>query len=131
MQKEFESLEFPQGVNFDYTDLLNNIGTRCLVNFDDSCDEIGKSNAFVNFATAGRHHGLSTIYIKHNLFNQSKLWQDAGLQNKQIVHFKSFRDVMQVSKLSAQFGLKTELVDWYRDATSVHYGFHWLTCRSE
>ena len=29
---------------------------------------------------------------------------------------------MQVSTLSAQLGLRSELVDWYRDATSVPYG---------
>ena len=29
---------------------------------------------------------------------------------------------MQVSTLSAHFGLGSELVDWYRDATSVPYG---------
>ena len=29
---------------------------------------------------------------------------------------------MQVSKLSAQLGLGSEVVYWYRDATSVPYG---------
>ena len=29
---------------------------------------------------------------------------------------------MQISMLSAQLGLGSELVDWYRDATSVPYG---------
>ena len=29
---------------------------------------------------------------------------------------------MQVSRLSAQLGLGSQLVDWYRDATSVPYG---------
>ena len=36
--------------------------------------------------------------------------------------FQVFRDVMQVSTLSAPLGLESELVDWYRDATSVPYG---------
>ena len=39
-----------------------------------------------------------------------------------IVLFKSPRDVMQVSTLSAQLGLGSELVRWYRDATSGPYG---------
>ena len=30
--------------------------------------------------TTGRHRGLSTIYIKHNLFHQSKLGRDVELQ---------------------------------------------------
>ena len=32
------------------------------------------------------------------------------------------RDVMQVTTLSTQLGLGSELVDWYRDATSVPFG---------
>ena len=34
----------------------------------------------------------------------------------------SSRDVMQVTTLSTQLGLGSELVDWYRDATSVPFG---------
>ena len=122
MQKEIENLEFVQGVNFEFIDSLKNNGTKYLLIFDDSCEEICNSKAFVDIATAGRHRGLSTIYIKHNLFHQSKLGRDVELQNTHIVLFKSPRDVMQVSTLSAQLGLGSELVDWYRDATSVPFG---------
>ena len=90
--------------------------------FDNSCEEICNSKAFVDIATAGRHRGLSTIYIKHNLFHQSKQGRDVELQNTHIVLFKSPRDVLQVTTLSTQLGLGLELVDWYRDATSVPFG---------
>ena len=90
--------------------------------FDDSCEEICNSKAFVDVATAGRHRGLSTIYIKHNIFHQRKLGREVELQNTHIVLFKSFRDVMQVTTLSTQLGLGSELVDWYRDAKSVPFG---------
>ena len=122
MQKEIENLDFVQGVNFEFIDSLKNNGTKYLLKFDDSCEEICNSNAFVDIATAGRHRGLSTIYIKHNLFQQSKLGRDVELQNTHIFLFKSPRDVMQVTTLSRQLGLGSELVDWYRDATSVHFG---------
>ena len=122
MQKEIENLEFVQGVNFEFIDSLKNNGTKYLLIFDDSCEEICNSKAFVDIATAGRHRGLSTIYIKHNLFHQSKLGRDVELQNTHIVLFKSPRDVMQVTTLSTQLGLGSELVDWYRDATSVPFG---------
>ena len=69
----------------------------------------------------GRHRGLSTIYNDHNLFQQSKLGREE-LQNTHIALFKSPRDQMQVNMLSAQLGLRSELVYWYRDATSVSYG---------
>ena len=121
MQKEMENLEFVQSVHFQFMDSLKSNDTKNLLIFDNSCEEICKSKAFVDIATAGRHHGLSTIYIKHDLFNRSKLGRDVGLQNTHIVLSKSPRDVMQVSTLSAQLGLRSELVDWYPDATSVPY----------
>ena len=111
MQKEIKNLEFVQGVNFEFIDSLKNNGTKYLLIFDDSCEKICNSKAFVDIATAGRHRGLSTIYIKHNLFHQSKLGRDVELQNTHIVLFKSPRDVMQVTTLSTQLGLGSELVD--------------------
>ena len=69
MQKETENLEFVQGVNFEFIDPLKNNGTKYLLIFDDSCEEICNSKGFVDIATAGRHRGLSAIYIKHNLFS--------------------------------------------------------------
>ena len=122
IQKKIESLEFVRGVSFEFIDSLKNNGTKYLLIFDDSCEEICNSKAFVDTATAGRHRGLSTIYIKHNLFHQSKLGRDVALQNTHIVLFKSPRDIMQVTTLSTQLGLGSELVDWYRDATSVPFG---------
>ena len=76
MLKEIENLEFVRGVNFEFIDSLKINGTKYLLIFDKPCDEICNSKAFVEIATAGRHRGLSTIYIKHNLFHQSKLGRD-------------------------------------------------------
>ena len=122
MQKEIENLEFVQGVNFEFIDSLKNNDTKYLLVFDDFCEEICNSKAFGDIAAAGRHRGLSTIYIKHNLFHQSKLGSDVELQNTHILPFKSPRDVMQVTTLSTQLGLGSELVDLHRDATSVPFG---------
>ena len=122
MQKEIENLEFVRGVNFEFIDSLKNNGTKYLLIFDDSCEEICNSKAFVDIETAGRRRGLSTVYFKHNLFHQSKLGRNVELQNAHIVLFKSPRDIMQVTTLSTQLGLGSELVDWYRDATSVPFG---------
>ena len=80
MQKEFENLEFLQGVNFECIDSLKNNGTKYFLIFDDSCEEICNSKAFVDIATAGRNRGLSTTYIKHNLFHPSKLGRDVDYE---------------------------------------------------
>ena len=122
MQNEIENLEFVQGVNFEFIDSLNSNGTKYLLLFDDSYEEVCNSKTFLDSATAGRHRGLSTIYNKHILFHQSKLGRDVELQNTHIVLFKYHIDVMQISTLSEQLGLGSELVDWYRDATSDLYG---------
>ena len=122
MQKEIEILEFVRGVNFEFIDSLKNNGTKYLLSLDHSCEVICTSKTFVDIATAGRHRGLSTIYIKHNLFHQSKLGRDVELQNTQNVLFKSPRDVLQVTTFSTQLDLGSELVDRYRDATFVPFG---------
>ena len=122
MLKEIENIEFVQGVNFDFIDSLENNGTKYLLSFDDSCQEIRNSRDFEKIAVAGRHRGLSTIYIKHNLFHKSKLGRDIELQNTHIVLFKSTRYVLQVGRVSVQLGLGLLLVDWYKDATSVPFG---------
>ena len=62
----------------------------------------------------------TTCFIKANLK------RDVELQNAHIVLFKSPQDMLQVSTLSAQLGLGSELVDWYLDETYVPYG-HFLT----
>ena len=117
-----KNLKFIQGVDFDLIENLPNNGTKYLLTFDDSCEKISNSKQFVKIATAGRHRGFNTIYIKHKLFHQIKLGRDVGLQNTHIVLLKSPRDNLQISTLSQQLGLGSQLKEWYQDATSVPYG---------
>ena len=73
MQRELESLEFAQGVKFEFFDSLKNNGTKYFLILDNSCDEICNPKEFVDVAIAGKCRGLSTTYIKHKLFHQSKI----------------------------------------------------------
>ena len=113
----------------EFIDSTKNNGTKYLLIFDDSCEETCNSKTSIDIATAGWHRGLSTIYLKHNFFHQSKLGRDVELQNTHIVLFKSPQDVMQVTTFSIQLGLGSQLIDWYRDATSVPLVNCWLICR--
>ena len=122
MSKNIKNIHFIQGIDFEFIQSLPNYGTKYLLNFDDSCEEISSSKEFVKMATAGRHKGLSTIYIKHNLFHQSRLGRDIELQNTHIGLFKSPRDVLQINTLSQQLGLGSQLKDWYTKATLIPYG---------
>ena len=62
MQKKYENLEFLRGVDFEFIDSLKNNGTKYLLIFDDSCEEICISKAFVDIAirweTSGSEHNL-------------------------------------------------------------------------
>ena len=113
LQNEIEILEFVQGVNFGFINSLKNDGTKYLFIFDDSYATICNFKDSVGMATTGRHRSVSTIYIKHNVFHQSKFGRDVELQNTHIVLFKPPRDVHQVSTLNVQSGLGSTLIDWY------------------
>ena len=88
---------------------------------DNLCEETYNSEAFVDIATAARHRGLNTFYMKHNLFHRSQHGSDVEFQNTHIDLFKYPRDVMLISTLSAQLGLGSQLVYWYPDAIFAPY----------
>ena len=100
-----ENLEFVQGVNFEFIDSFKYNGSKYSLIFDNSFEEICISKAFVDNAFASRHRGLSTIYIKHKVFHQSRLGREVELQNTHIVPLKSPRDAMQVTTPGAGWAL--------------------------
>ena len=63
MSKNIKNSRFIRGVDFEFIQSLSNKGTKYLLIFDDSWEEISSSKDFVRIATAGRHKGLSAIYI--------------------------------------------------------------------
>ena len=129
MQKEIENLEFVQGVNFEFIVSLKHNGTKYLLIFDDSSEKICNSKAFVDFATAGRHRGLSTIFIEHHLFHQSKLGRDVELHNTHNVPLKSPRDVMQVTTLAHSWVLVQNLLTGIERQRLFPLVLCWLVCR--
>ena len=120
--KRKKILEFVQGANIEFYDSLKTTVQSTCQYLTVLVNRFAIPKAFVDIATDRRHRGLSTIYIKHNLFHQSKLGRDVELPNTHIVLFKSPRDVMQVTKLSTQLSLGSEVLDWYRITTSVPFG---------
>ena len=57
MKKSVEHIQFLEGADFEFINSLKNDGTKYLLIFDDSFDEICSSKAFVKVATAGRAKG--------------------------------------------------------------------------
>ena len=62
------NVEFMKFDGFESVRKLENV----LLVFDDSCEDIYHDKEFVRLATAGRHRGIDVIYVKHNLFQQSR-----------------------------------------------------------
>ena len=89
---------------------------------DDSCEEIYNDKEFVKLATAGRHKGLIVIYVKHNLFQQSRWSRTIDLNTSQIILFKSPRDIQQLDHLGRQLNLPKFLRQPYELATEDSFG---------
>ena len=74
-------------------------------------------------ATAGFHKNINVIYIKHNLYQQSKS-RTIGLNTTHIILFKSAHDIQQVEFLGKQLKLNlvTFLKQCYQLATKDPFG---------
>ena len=96
--------------------------SNCLLIFDDSFEEIFNDKEFVKIATSGRHRKLHVIYVKHNLFHQSKWSRTIDLNTTHIIFFKSLRDIQQIEYLGKQLNCLQLLKDAYKLATAEPNG---------
>ena len=111
-------IEFVSCLNFQMIKQLEN----CLLVFDDSCEEIYQEKEFVKLAVAGRHRNVHCIFVKHNLFHQSKWSRTIDLNTTHIILFKSPRDLQQIDHFGRQLKKVDFLRETYRKATSEPYG---------
>ena len=96
--------------------------SNCLLIFDDSCKEIFDEKEVVRIATSGRHRKLHVIYVKHNLFHQSKWSRTIDLNTTHIILFKSFRDIQQIEYLGTQLKGLQLIKNAYKLATAEPFG---------
>ena len=73
-------------------------------------------------ATAGLHKNINVIFIKHNVFQQSKWSRTIDLNTTHIILFKSARDIQQVELLGKQSNLVKFLKYCYQLATKEPFG---------
>ncbi len=121
MQAELD-IEFVPCVDFEMVEKL----TDCLLIFDDSCEEIYEDKRFAKLATSSRHKNVHVIYVKHNLFHQSKHSKTIDLNITHIVLFKSPRDVNQITYLGTQLNNVKFLKDCYKKSTETDAYGHLL-----
>ena len=116
--QRYLNIEFIPCIDFDMIEKLEN----CLLIFDDSCEEVYDERRFSKLATSGRHKKVNVIYIKHNLFHQSKNSRTIDLNTTHVILFKSPRDVNQVEHFGRQMNNAAFLKDSFVKATSVTFG---------
>ena len=118
MQDKIEDIEFLPCLEFEMIKNLEN----CLLVFDDSCEEIYQEKEFVKLAVSGRHKKVNCIFVKHNLFHQSKWSRTIDLNTTHIILFKSPRDVQQIDVFGRQLNNTEFIRDCYKKATSEPFG---------
>ena len=116
--EQHSNIVFKKLTNLEFLQNTKN----CLLIFDDSCQEIFNDKEFVKLAIAGRHKSINVIYVKHNLYQQSKWSRTIDLKTTHIILFKSPRDVQQVEFLGKQLNLTLFLKNWYKIATRETFG---------
>ena len=126
--KEYQPLfsEMEKNLNIEFVpcldfDMIKNL-EDCLLIFDDSCEEIYQEKEFVKLAVAGRHKKVHCIFVKHNLFHQSKWSRTIDLNTTHIVLFKSPRDLQQIDHFGRQLKKVEFLRDCYTQVTALPYG---------
>ena len=77
---------------------------------------------FVEIATSGRHFKRHVIYVKHNLFHQSKWSRKIDLYTTQIILFKPLGHIQLIDYLGRQMNCLLLLKDAYELATAEPYG---------
>ena len=118
MQRVLPGIEFLKYSGVDITKKLS----HCLLIYDDSCEEIVNDKEFVKMATSGRHRILHVIYVKHNLFHQSKWSRTIDLNTTHIVLFNSLRDIQQIEYLGKQLNCLRLITEAYKLATAETFG---------
>ena len=118
LQSRSVNIQFLATIDFDLIKTLEN----CLLVFDDSCDEIYNNKEFVDLATSGRHKKRHVIYIKHNLYHQSKYSRTIDLNTTHLVLFKSPRDIQQIKVFGKQLDNFEFLQKAYLKATEHPFG---------
>ena len=97
--------------------------SNSLLIFDDSCEEIYEDKRFAKIATSGRLKNVHVIFVKHNLFQQSKHSKTIDLNTTHVILFKSPRDVNQITYFGNQLNNARFLKDCYNKATEENpYG---------
>ena len=115
------NIEFINYLDFEMIKTLQD----CLLIFDDLCEEIYQED-FVKIAVSGKHRGIHCIFVKHNLFHQSRWSRTIDLNTTHIILFSSPRHSQQIQFFGKQLNKVNFLKECYTKAVAEPHG-HLLT----
>ena len=99
-------------------------GNHHIIILDDLMDDVVESKGVQNMFTRGSHHkNLTILYLNQNMYCQGKSARSINLNTHYMVLMRNPRDTSQISVLAKQTGLGKNLVQAYKECTSVPYGY--------
>lgn len=120
IKKMFPKIQFIEGLP-DCTKFDAQKKRICIL---DDLQNQTTGNIVANLFTKGCHHTNTTvIYIQQNLFPKNKEQRDISLNAKYMVIFKNPRDSRQIGILASQMGKYELIMEAYKKATIVPYGY--------
>ena len=84
--------------------------------------KIYQDKNFAKNAVSGRHRGINSIFVKHNLYHQSKWSRTIDFNTTHIILFNSPRDTHQIEYLGRQLNKAVFLKEVYTDAVAEPHG---------
>ena len=87
------------------------------------------TDEIANYFIAGRHSGISVIFLTQNIFHNDKRVRTINANSNHFVFLRSPRSLMQLHTLARQCIAKDNiknLIQAYNDATESKYGYIWI-----
>ena len=105
---------------------------RRLVILDDLMHETDQRISKL-FTKGSHHRNISVMFLVQNLFSKNKEQRTISLNSHYLLIFKNPRDASQISHLAKQIfpGKSNYVLESYKDATSVQYGYLLFDLRQE
>ena len=82
--------------NFTNIDFLQKIENGYLIFYDSCQEDVYNDKEFLKLATAGCKKKVNVIYVKHNLYQQSKWSRPIDLNTTHIILFKFLSDLHKI-----------------------------------
>ena len=122
IEKEMD-VEFHEGIlNEEKIKNINGNDDHSIIVIDDLQHKLINNKEYERLFTQMSHHNnITVIYVIQNMYYPGL--KTLSLNTHYNILFKNLRDINQLQMFARQTGFKNTLMESYRDATSVPYGY--------